>query len=237
MVSNANCHGRHDLCEGCNGPQDGAMCCTAVCPGTSCQQWLRCKSECRRMSYFKSPSDNVCAECGGMDDGCEEFAGYECCANDDCPAEKCVNHTKCKSTLRTTSITIAGHRILTPWSAIVNDAVEELGRSFKRCATLVAEGQSITEGAKHDTDKDRWDLLPIQPLQYVVKVLTFGARKYSAENWKKVDSPRERYYAALMRHLSAWRQGEVMDQESGYPHLAHAVCCGLFLLWFDINSK
>lgn len=27
------------------------------------------------------------------------------------------------------------------------------------------------------------------------------------------------------------------DSDSGLPHLAHAVCCLLFLMWFDGDQK
>ena len=38
---------------------------------------------------------------------------------------------------------------------------------------------------------------------------------------------------ACHRHLQAWWSGERLDKESGLPHLAHAVCCLLFLMWGD----
>ncbi|WP_228144548.1 dATP/dGTP diphosphohydrolase domain-containing protein [Moraxella lacunata] len=30
---------------------------------------------------------------------------------------------------------------------------------------------------------------------------------------------------------------EMVDGESGLPHLAHAVCCLIFLMWFDGSEK
>ena len=88
-------------------------------------------------------------------------------------------------------------------------------------------------GVKLDNEKPRWDLLPLGPVAGIVDVLTFGAKKYTPEGWRAVDNPRNRYYAAAMRHLFAWRQGELTDPESGLPHLAHAGCCLLFLAWFE----
>lgn len=91
--------------------------------------------------------------------------------------------------------------------------------------------------AKHDGGKDRWDLLPLTAAREVVRVLTYGANKYAPDAWKRVPEARERYYAATMRHLFAWRQGESRDAESGHLHLAHAACCLFFLLWFEIGMQ
>jgi len=91
------------------------------------------------------------------------------------------------------------------------------------------------KGTKYDTDKPRWDLLPIEEVEEVVKVLTLGADKYEDWNWTKVDGTR--YYSAAMRHLCSWRKGELIDEESGCSHLSHAVCCLLFLMWKDNNDN
>ena len=82
--------------------------------------------------------------------------------------------------------------------------------------------------------KDRWDLLPISVIEYIVKVLTFGANKYGPNLWQKLDNFENRYYAATLRHIIAWRKGERIDKESGLPHLAHALCCLVFLLWKEL---
>jgi hypothetical protein len=91
----------------------------------------------------------------------------------------------------------------------------------------------VVKGAKHDTGKPQWHLLPWRAVEAVVKVLDHGALKYAPDNWRKVDRWRERYLSATMRHLVAWRCGERDDPESGLPHLAHAACCVLFLLALD----
>lgn len=89
------------------------------------------------------------------------------------------------------------------------------------------------KGSKFDLGKPRFSLLPTGVLTSVLKVLEYGAKKYSVNNWQHVENPRERYYDAAMRHLYAWFNGEPKDQETGESHLAHAICCLLFLLWFD----
>jgi hypothetical protein len=87
------------------------------------------------------------------------------------------------------------------------------------------------EGLKFDEAKNRWDLLPIDCVEDVVKILSFGAKKYGKENWKELDDFEDRYYAALMRHIVEWRKGNTIDEESGLSHLSHAMCNLVFLLW------
>jgi hypothetical protein len=36
----------------------------------------------------------------------------------------------------------------------------------------------------------------------------------------------------ICRHITAVQKGEDIDPESGLPHVAHAVCCLLFLGYF-----
>lgn len=92
-------------------------------------------------------------------------------------------------------------------------------------------------GRKCSNGTLRWGLLPFAPLRDVVKVLTHGAVKYAPESWRKVPDWRERYFDAAMRHLVAWREGERLDGEWNLPHLAHAVCCLLFLAALDIPGE
>ena len=91
-------------------------------------------------------------------------------------------------------------------------------------------------GRKDDLGKLRYDLLPPNALREVVKVLTHGASKYAPNNWQVVDDAKARYTAALMRHFEAWRDGETLDLDSHLPHLAHAACNALFLLWFELKD-
>lgn len=93
----------------------------------------------------------------------------------------------------------------------------------------------MTAGVKFDGGKPRWSLLPPGTLIEVVHVLTAGAKKYSDDDWMKVPDARRRYYDALHRHVEAWWGGEDLDPETERPHLAHAACCLLFLMWFDAH--
>jgi hypothetical protein len=86
----------------------------------------------------------------------------------------------------------------------------------------------MTKGIKHDQGKADWSLLPFDVMDDVVQVLTFGAEKYDRYNWKNVETIR--YQAAALRHISSYMQGDTTDDESGYPHLVHAIVNLMFIL-------
>lgn len=90
-------------------------------------------------------------------------------------------------------------------------------------------------GTKHDSEKVPLDLLPIEALEEVAKVLAFGRDKYDAWNWMK-GMTWSRLIAASLRHLFAFMRGENEDKETGLPHLAHLACCSLFLLTYQLKS-
>lgn len=85
---------------------------------------------------------------------------------------------------------------------------------------------------KDDNGKLEWTLLPFEQLESSIKVLAFGKNKYGFDNWKKCNDTK-RYEDALMRHVISYMKGDKVDKESGLPHLAHAICNCLFLMWFD----
>jgi hypothetical protein len=100
-------------------------------------------------------------------------------------------------------------------------------------------GQRINlsgEGVKFDAGKPQWSLMQWKALTEVVKVLTYGAKKYSPNNWRKVPNARTRYIDAAGRHFAAYCAGEKNDSETGISHLAHAMCCLLFLLAFELGE-
>lgn len=107
-------------------------------------------------------------------------------------------------------------------------------------------GPAMATGRKFDGGKHRmWLLGPLwRPLRAVVRVLEFGATKYAPNNWQLVRDeehelgpPVKRYGDAMLRHVAAWQEGETRDSETGLHPLAHAVCDGLFLLWFLVDDN
>ena len=98
-------------------------------------------------------------------------------------------------------------------------------------------GETNLEGRKYDGDKAKLYLLPPKSILEVGKVLTYGAEKYDAENWRKVDDLQNRYTSAALRHIFAHMDGELEDEETGLSHLAHAMCCLLFKLEDELLGK
>lgn len=97
------------------------------------------------------------------------------------------------------------------------------------------------QGHKYDGDKPRLDLLHVPFMIEIGKVLTYGAKKYAPDNWKKVHHGRRRYWGAMLRHLFAWwlhfvsngTLGSKIDTETSLPHLAHAACCLMFIMGYE----
>lgn len=86
-------------------------------------------------------------------------------------------------------------------------------------------------GIKHDQDKPDMSLLSGYALTEVAKVMTFGKKKYSAHNWRG-GFLWSRPLSACLRHVWAFIGGEDLDPETGLSHIAHAICCLLFVLEF-----
>jgi hypothetical protein len=91
-------------------------------------------------------------------------------------------------------------------------------------------------GKKYDGGKPDYALLPPLAIDAMVRVLTYGAKKYGPDNWRKVPDLRRRYLSALLRHVFAHMRGETRDPETGENHLAHALCCVAFILELDEES-
>lgn len=84
-------------------------------------------------------------------------------------------------------------------------------------------------GVKFDLNKIPLDLLPMKALLSVGEILDFGAKKYSSWNWAK-GMMYSRLIGAALRHIFAFASGEDNDPETGKSHIAHALCCLLFLM-------
>lgn len=94
-----------------------------------------------------------------------------------------------------------------------------------------------TIGVKFDENKPKFSLIKHDALLEMVAVLTYGAKKYSPDNWKHLPNARQRYFDAANRHMWQWFGGEERDQESGLHHLAHAMSSLMFLIQMDIDLE
>lgn len=92
------------------------------------------------------------------------------------------------------------------------------------------------EGRKDDEGKAPWHLLPYDAINEVLRVLAYGAKKYAPRNWEK-GMDWDRCYSAAMRHMTDWymRRDGSGDKDTGISHLAHAICCLLFLLAYELR--
>ena len=95
----------------------------------------------------------------------------------------------------------------------------------------------IPQGTKLDSDKVKPSLLlddmPLA-IHEILKVLQFGAKKYSEGNWLKVPNGINRYRNAADRHRLAI---DKLDDESGLLHLAHEATSVLMLLELKLKEQ
>lgn len=83
-------------------------------------------------------------------------------------------------------------------------------------------------GARANGGKAEIHQLPLWALEGAARVLMFGAAKYTKGNWAK-GMQWSIPFDCAMRHMMAWHRGEECDNESGLPHLDHAICNLMFL--------
>jgi hypothetical protein len=85
---------------------------------------------------------------------------------------------------------------------------------------------------KYDNGKCRVSLVDPDFTLGVGAILTFGAQKYAANNWKLM-TELERCKDAAYRHFLAYMSGELLDPESNLPHLDHLATNIMFLRYFE----
>ena len=113
------------------------------------------------------------------------------------------------------------------------------------------------QSLRYNEGKTQWSLLPWDQLESMIKVLEYGAHKYSVfqddkgnlikgkditiedskkfklissgrDNWKK-GFPLNELWDSNLRHTKALMTGELLDNESGLPHIGHILCNVVFL--------
>ena len=97
------------------------------------------------------------------------------------------------------------------------------------------DGQQRVDGKKFDEGKPMLGLVARSLIWAIGTTMTFGAKKYGADNWRG-GMEWNRPYDALLRHLTAWWDGEDKDLESGQSHLWHAACELMFLVEYEAKG-
>lgn len=92
-----------------------------------------------------------------------------------------------------------------------------------------------TKALKNDSGKPKISLIPKEALWGMAQALTYGANKYGQYNFK-AGITYTRLADAAYRHLSAFMDGENIDEESGNNHLYHALASIAMLAYMDANK-
>lgn len=96
----------------------------------------------------------------------------------------------------------------------------------------------VVVGRKDDADKLRYDLIDIDFEEEMAKVITEGAKKYAPNSWQKVEDAKNRYYAAIRRHVAAVRKGEFRNAEDGdVSHFAQIAINAMFLYVLETKME
>lgn len=144
------------------------------------------------------------------------------------------------------STTCAGCFFLDHLLCILEDYPKYCGykRNDKKCISYKLVEQCKTkdmeqEAKKNDRldDKPRWELLPLEDIEDVVKVYTAGAKKYGPDQWQNLPDGYRRYKAALFRHILEYEKGNWLDNETGCIHLAQVVWNAIAMLHIEKNKR
>lgn len=114
--------------------------------------------------------------------------------------------------------------VITPIPTVHNLDADTLQRCKSKCG-----------GIKFDTDKPRFTLLDAGFIEQLAIVMTYGAIKYGDFNWKGLDP--DRVLNSAFRHLNAIAKGNLIDEESGYPHSTHVAANMMMYQWLIDNTN
>ena len=121
----------------------------------------------------------------------------------------------------------------------------------------------MSEARRYNTGKLRWMLMDFEAMEPMIRVLMYGAHKYTifegkdgkhirgvdispeeAKGLKIIESGSDNWKAGLdyvqllecnQRHQNAIARGEDIDPESGLPHIGHKMCNDMFLSWMMLH--
>lgn len=92
--------------------------------------------------------------------------------------------------------------------------------------------QVMGGGLRYNSGKAELHQVPTSNILAIAKVLQYGAQKYEKGNFRK-GMAWTTVYDCAMRHMMKWLDGEQVDEESGLPHLYHAMANVGFLIEYS----
>jgi hypothetical protein len=90
---------------------------------------------------------------------------------------------------------------------------------------------SVDRALRYNDGKLKWSLVDYKSLEPMIRVLEYGAEKYSPDNWKRGLDKKE-ILESMMRHLASVLDGEENCPESGLSHIGHIQCNAMFYNYF-----
>lgn len=161
--------------------------------------------------------DYICKGCGQQVDG-----------TNFCPNCVC---TECGSKHVTGAFTNASGGVIC--RTCLTDPRIKRPEGLPRSPTVIYPTMHPPEnGLRSNAGKPRHELISPWAMGGLAAVLTFGATRYSKNNWRKGLSWAETL-GSLKRHIAEFEKGIDTDPDSGLPHIDHALCNVVFLSEFQ----
>lgn len=85
------------------------------------------------------------------------------------------------------------------------------------------------KASKNDQAKADLSLIPQVALEAAARAFMVGEKKYNRYNYYKGHKATQ-LIAALIRHATAWNEGEECDPVDGQPHLGSVIACAAMIL-------
>ena len=92
------------------------------------------------------------------------------------------------------------------------------------------ERETLPNGAQQSQLAERYALLPPEAKRRLAKVLAYGARKYSDNNWHGI--PLKSHLNHLIRHVIEYLAGDKTED-----HLGHVICRAAMAVWAQENIE
>lgn len=82
-------------------------------------------------------------------------------------------------------------------------------------------------------EKPQYSAFPWKACPQIMATLIDGAKKHGWRNWQKRD--KQFFYEAYLRHHISMVSGELIDSESGHPHMWHAAAN--LMIYMDLEMR